>query len=186
LTQPVLLSARLSPTAVQHLLVETNACVMIASPRLRNIAQEALGLFPDSGLRPALSSQVPYENFLNLSEQTLGGNLGSPEHYVADTDRNVLILHSSGTTGLPKPLFMTHRYTLCFTGAHDFPNEQEAQALVISTLPLYHVRTPIMTSKSNILIWDNRDSAWLLHGCLWALENRSVFQYLEPYLVGLL
>ena len=70
--------------------------------------------------------------------------VASYQHYVSDTDRNVLILHSSGTTGLPKPISQSHRFLLNFaplssfdTDYPDFPFSE--QKIAFSTLPLYHV-----------------------------------------------
>ncbi|MCJ1251516.1 hypothetical protein MMC30_008751, partial [Trapelia coarctata] len=41
----VLLSARLSPTAIHHLLVKTSSRALIVSPRLKHSAKQALSLF---------------------------------------------------------------------------------------------------------------------------------------------
>lgn len=133
-----LLSARLSPLAVRELLEKTEATNIVTSKRLSGVAQEAVA----SSTLPCHITVHPhaaYEVFLNEHDQkSSDAPIASPLHYIADTDRNVLILHSSGTTGLPKPLYSSHRYTLCFTAAHRFSSEEDAQALVLSTLPLYH------------------------------------------------
>ena len=62
-----------------------------------------------------------------------------PGYDGGDGDRNVLILHSSGTTGLPKPIYTSHKYLLSFVTCHAFQSEDSAQGLNLSTLPLYHV-----------------------------------------------
>jgi acyl-coenzyme A synthetase/AMP-(fatty) acid ligase len=64
----------------------------------------------------------------------------APEHYVDEQDRNVLILHSSGTTGLPKAIFQPHKYLLGYACCHIRTDEEDMAALNMSTLPLYHVR----------------------------------------------
>lgn len=115
--------------------------MIVTSTRLRNTAKEALSDFVAEEELPQLHPQIPYEQFLLTS-----GNTDSPErsicgrdYYISETDRSVLILHSSGTTGLPKPIYTSHTHLLCFTVCHDFKDEEEIRGLNVSTLPLYHV-----------------------------------------------
>ncbi|KAA6412420.1 MAG: NRPS-like enzyme [Lasallia pustulata] len=136
----LLLSARLSPAAISHLLLKTAAKAIIVSPRLRATVTEALSLYGLSNNPPALYIQHPYETFLSSENSgiLLEDNICGPNHFISEDDRNVLILHSSGTTGLPKPIYTSHRHLLGFTACHDFQNEDEAHSLSLSTLPLYH------------------------------------------------
>ncbi|KAH8807195.1 putative NRPS-like enzyme [Xylogone sp. PMI_703] len=128
----VLLSARLSPVAFHHLVTSTSAVVIITSKRQHRFVAQA-----DTGLPVYQIAQ--FQELLSLSQkERLDGIIGSPHHYTTDTDRNAIILHSSGSTGLPKPIYQAHRYLLCFTRAHLFRSPEEAQALTLSTLPLYH------------------------------------------------
>ena len=138
--QVLLLSARLSPTAIQHLLAATDACAIIVSPRLERTAQEALDHSPNQDFRPQLYRQAAFTSFVNLSNSpdAKGASICLPGHYVHEKDRDVLILHSSGTTGLPKPIYQSHKWLLGFTSCHEFSGE-EATSLSLSTLPLYHV-----------------------------------------------
>ena len=137
----LLLSARLSPTAISHLLQKTAAGAIIVSPRMRGTAAEALSILESTSSTPRLYLQCPYEIFLNTEDTKSQPKerLPDPKHFVSETDRNVLILHSSGTTGLPKPIYTSHRYSLSFPACHAFVSEEEAQSLTLSTLPLYHV-----------------------------------------------
>lgn len=50
----------------------------------------------------------------------------------------MLILHSSGTTGLPKSIRLAHRYLLGYAACHSFGEGEEADWRNLSTLPLYH------------------------------------------------
>lgn len=142
MSQVLLLSARLSPTAIHHLLGKTGAKAILVSPRLQNTAKEALSLFSIVEDTPTLYTGVTYESFLSAHFENEGncGSICQPGHYIDENDRNVLILHSSGTTGLPKPIYTSHRHLLCFTVCHDFSSTEEARGLCLSTLPLYHVR----------------------------------------------
>lgn len=78
---------------------------------------------------------------------------------VQETDRDVIILHSSGTTGktswnahirviierfglgLPKPIHLAHRYLLGYAACHASPEftDESCTGVNVSTLPLFHV-----------------------------------------------
>nr|POE77918.1 non-canonical non-ribosomal peptide synthetase fub8 [Quercus suber] len=73
---------------------------------------------------------------------------------VDEDDRNVIILHSSGTTGLPKPIRLSHRYLLGYAGCHAFAPSDDCSGVNVSTLPLYHVcllRMPCCLPSSSML-----------------------------------
>ncbi len=57
---------------------------------------------------------------------------------VNEKNRNAIILHSSGTTGLPKPIYMAHRYLLGYAACHEFDPAENTTWVNMSTLPLYH------------------------------------------------
>ncbi|KAL3470340.1 hypothetical protein BJX99DRAFT_267530 [Aspergillus californicus] len=130
---PVLLiSARLSATAVHSLLQHTSASAVIASRRLEATAREAARSLP-------VFSPLPYDAFLS-GEQGLEDDVSicHSDHYLGENDRDVLILHSSGTTGLPKPIYISHRHLLSYVNCHRLDTEADAQGVNVSTLPLYH------------------------------------------------
>jgi long-subunit acyl-CoA synthetase (AMP-forming) len=60
---------------------------------------------------------------------------------VREDDTNVIILHSSGTTGQPKLISLTHRYVLGYAGCHEFADtmDMSQRGFNVSTLPLFHV-----------------------------------------------
>ena len=147
----VLLSARLSAFAVRHLIRQTGAKLILISPRLQPLASEA---FPSPGkdgdkgadeeeIRVRISLVAEYESFIEKGEAAGAGRFTTytahPNHFVSEEDRQVLILHSSGTSGLPKPIPCSHRYLLGYATCHSFSSNQEAQGLTISTLPIFHV-----------------------------------------------
>ncbi|KAL8722888.1 MAG: hypothetical protein Q9225_000721 [Loekoesia sp. 1 TL-2023] len=137
----ILLSARLGPSAIHHLLHKTTACAVITSPRFTNTAREGLSLFAVDEEQPSLYTQATWTSFLEAQENEdhLKGSICRPGYFAGINDRNVLILHSSGTTGLPKPIYQSHTWLLGFTKCHEFYSDEEALGLNLSTLPLYHV-----------------------------------------------
>jgi acyl-CoA synthetase (AMP-forming)/AMP-acid ligase II len=147
----LLLSARLSPTAISHLLSTTGARSMVVSPRLYDTAQEGGVLVQSDDLRPTLYERNTYEFFLGDKGLPVPPerSIQVPGYHTSEIDRRVIILHSSGTTGLPKPIYQSHEYLLGFAAAHAFSSDAEAQHLNFSTLPLYHVspRKPCYTSE---------------------------------------
>ncbi|KAL4903515.1 hypothetical protein BDW74DRAFT_186131 [Aspergillus multicolor] len=133
-----ILSARLSPTAIHHLLSAIKAKAVIASPRLADTTHEAIAI----GLQEPCDVYIQEKSQIDLevteAETEPDTSFDPKAHFVSETDRNVLILHSSGTTGLPKPIFHPHRYLLGFTQCHLLNEAEDIQGAVLSALPLFH------------------------------------------------
>lgn len=121
--------------AIAHLLKATTAGSIIASSKGVQAVQEAVDSL-DESFRPVIHEQRPWETFVSETD----GQLPPMCPLVDEDDRNVLILHSSGTTGLPKPIHHTHKYLLGYANNHLFPDDGHAPPINLSTLPLYHVR----------------------------------------------
>lgn len=146
----VLLSARLSSSAVRHLFQETGAKLAVVSPRLQALASEALS--PSEGTNGvelngdgtvAIRVAVEWETLLkeeDAADESQPVCAAHATHFVSEQDRQVIILHSSGTSGLPKPIPCSHKYFLGYATCHTFASDGEAHGLTISTLPLFHVR----------------------------------------------
>lgn len=144
----LLLSARLSPTAIENLLRKTNARWILTTPRLKHKAEEATKLMAgdtDGMVKPTMHLRAEFDqlhkpsvkaesSWLNDSSQSIC----TPGHYISEADRSVLILHSSGTTGLPKPIFTANRYLLGYAACHELQEDQVSSRVNVSTLPLYH------------------------------------------------
>ncbi|KAK5628286.1 hypothetical protein RRF57_004001 [Xylaria bambusicola] len=129
-TPTVLLSARLSATAIRHLLQKTSAGVLLTSPRQWSSLSEA----QRHEIGELVDVQFSYPYDLNLRPHSAGFTLAP----VLDQFCGALILHSSGTTGLPKPIPHPQRYLLSFAACHEFSAEADVSGLSVSTLPLYH------------------------------------------------
>lgn len=121
---------------------------MLVSAKTRAAAEEAVSaLEATHSTKVNLLTAAPFEELFypGSSPATAVNGYQKPTTTVREHDRDVLILHSSGTTGLPKPIPQTHRYLLGYATCHQFPEEVEFKALNLSTLPLYHVLKPLNT-----------------------------------------
>ncbi|KAK0202205.1 hypothetical protein DFS33DRAFT_1444321, partial [Desarmillaria ectypa] len=129
----LLLSARLTPVAINHLLsrTEPNPKLVLTSPLT-------------SRLTPSPSPDAPIwieaPMYTELLSKTSAPDIALPSHPPSNTtERTAIILHSSGTTGLPKPIYHAHGYVLGYGQDHLFtPEHVEALGWNVSTLPLYH------------------------------------------------
>ena len=113
--------------AVKHLLNETGATTLLVSSRSRR------SLTPVTAAFVNIVDAQPYHYFL---ADDLKRKQSQPK--IDENNRNVLILHSSGTTGLPKPIQLAHRYLLGYAACHNFDKDEEVAWRNLSTLPLYH------------------------------------------------
>lgn len=139
-SQVVILSARLTPVAIAHLLKATSAGAVMVSARCTRAATEALSSYDAGETVPTLHEPISYDRFLNDADPIGWASLEVPPTYsvVEEMDRNVLILHSSGTTGLPKPIYHPHKYLLGYANCHEFGPEDKVDGINCSTLPLFH------------------------------------------------
>jgi acyl-coenzyme A synthetase/AMP-(fatty) acid ligase len=137
----VLLSTRLSAEAVRHLLQRTRTSAIIASRRLDGIVAEALELWETDDSPPSRHSPASYKTFWadEGCPSFAQSDIGHPNHFLSESDCNVLILHSSGTTGLPKPIYTSHRHYFSFALCHEFTTDEQMLSPMLSTSPLFHV-----------------------------------------------
>ncbi|RDW93186.1 uncharacterized protein DSM5745_00508 [Aspergillus mulundensis] len=133
-----ILSARLSPTAIHHLLSAIKAKAVVASPRLTDTIHDAIAIGLQEPCDVYIQERVQIDLEVADAETKPDESMDLQTHFVSESDRNVLILHSSGTTGLPKPIFHPHRYLLGFTQCHLLNEAEDIQGTVLSALPLFH------------------------------------------------
>lgn len=183
----VLLSARLSPLAVRHLLRETGSRILLASRRLQPLATAALEIQDDLATELKVSLVQPldcetlirHQVSLDPGVQPSGGHTAHINHYLSHEDRQVLILHSSGTSGLPKPIYCSHKHFLGFAACHDFASAAQAQGLTISTSPFFHVSHNFFTKifAPKLTPGVGRDLVWYQSAYPWASEELCAYRH---------
>jgi acyl-CoA synthetase (AMP-forming)/AMP-acid ligase II len=147
-----LVSIRLSPVSIQHLLTVMKAQAVVASPLLISKVERAFGTSSfvyGMGATKVLAA-AGFENFLppqgNDDAIPVDIDIGEPGHYVSESDRNVLILHTSGTTGLPSLVYQSHKMLLGYASCHRRTGTEDVQGLNLSMLPLYHVGSLVIAN----------------------------------------
>ncbi|MCL2591151.1 MAG: acyl-CoA ligase (AMP-forming), exosortase A system-associated [Betaproteobacteria bacterium] len=129
----------LKPAQVGHILRDSGACILVTSPeRLKGLA-DTLATCPDlchlvlTGMPGATSTAHPpathgWDEILALAPETRG-------HRVIDADM-VAILYTSGSTGLPKGVALSHRNMVAGARSVAHYLENRADDVLLAALPL--------------------------------------------------
>ncbi|KAF2994038.1 putative secondary metabolism biosynthetic enzyme [Curvularia kusanoi] len=135
----LLLSARLSPAAVRKLLDTTGSKHILVSPRLSRAAREAANISHGEASHTVVYERQHYSYFLDdtTAVEPSYTSVCRPYYHSDETHRDAIILHSSGTTGFPKPIYQSHEYLVGFAACHALA-KSEAETRNLSTLPLFH------------------------------------------------
>ena len=133
-----LFSARLSPSAIAHLIEQVKVKSVIISSHTSRAANEAVSIVEKKGLDAvSLIQSAPFDTFVNGKQVSNGYlNRHTPSY---ELDTSAIILHSSGSTGLPKPIYHAHEYLLNYATCHCFLPGEDTTHVCTSTLPLFHV-----------------------------------------------
>ncbi|KAH9894571.1 hypothetical protein F4778DRAFT_772385 [Xylariomycetidae sp. FL2044] len=128
---PVLLiSARLGAPSVEHLLKQTGCEVIFVSRRTKPT-------LTDLDVRLDVRTVQPYTSFFDGEWHKRRPR--RTRRAIADAkESGALIMHSSGTTGFPKPIWLNARYVLQYAACHGFSRDEHVDWVNLSTLPLYH------------------------------------------------
>lgn len=128
----LLLSVNNSVAAVAHLCKQTNSSHLLYGPKFEKTAQEVKTQLGEEGIALEI---LPEKRFPLWGK---GGVRDSEiKQYPArltpieESKRTCVILHSSGSTGFPKPVYITH-YGLVANAAMSIPGTG------FSALPLFH------------------------------------------------
>ncbi|KIK56246.1 hypothetical protein GYMLUDRAFT_76195 [Collybiopsis luxurians FD-317 M1] len=133
---PVLcLSARLTSKAIVHLLEATSTNTIIHNQQVTHLSKAVRSQYDQVQL-------VAGPNYANFLDSDHPGHCGLPVppsymHRIRH-EFGAIIMHSSGTTGLPKPIYHAPSYLLLYATCHCMPEQKEAYFPNVSTLPLYH------------------------------------------------
>jgi acyl-CoA synthetase (AMP-forming)/AMP-acid ligase II len=128
----LLLSINNSTAAVAHLCKQTKSTHLIYGPKYAQVAKEAQALLKEEGISIDILPEKRFpvwgeDGVRELKQVNLAPRL-TPEQ---EGKRTCVILHSSGSTGFPKPVFITH-YGLIANMATSLPKTG------FSALPLFH------------------------------------------------
>jgi len=122
------LSTRLSTVAYASLLQSTGAKHLLIDSSFRGIAEKLKNTVPFLGVFDILDSSAYASAAENEQTDTRLDHRFDP---AAESAKTAWIIHSSGSTGLPKPIFQTHSAAL-----NNYSSNLELKGLI--TLSLYH------------------------------------------------
>lgn len=130
------LNWRLVARELKFMLADTGAKAVIVSPEYIDTINSIRDELPDLKIYFSLESSVSgYEFYENILAQ------GSPDEPMVEIDEDdvVYIMYSSGTTGLPKGIMLTHRGQLDDAVYHLVEFGTKENHVFLQVMPLFHI-----------------------------------------------
>ncbi|EUC46480.1 hypothetical protein COCMIDRAFT_92740 [Bipolaris oryzae ATCC 44560] len=121
------LSTRISQAAVDSLLATTGARYLLADSRYASTASEAQKNLPELYISQIVTSDI-FEFPIEVHADT---RLDYQLDHSIEASKNIFIIHSSGSTGLPKPIYQPQKSAIA-----NYAVSMNMKAFI--TLPLYH------------------------------------------------
>ncbi|KAH7311242.1 male sterility protein [Stachybotrys elegans] len=123
----LLLSTRIPQVAIESLISTTGASALLADSRFLDTAEQVGSSIPQLQVLQIAGRDV-FEFHIETHSDTQLGKCLDPE---TETNNVAFIIHSSGSTGLPKPIYQTHKSCLS-----NYAMTMNMKAFI--TLPLFH------------------------------------------------
>lgn len=186
------LSLRIKPEAIVNLLTQTRCATIVHGPQGGSPGTSTLEAVQNTCGISIKTLRIPsrsdYDQDLRASTGLTDTAIGVTKDREADReakrDQVALIMHSSGSTGLPKPVFLTHRNILTHA-------VQGAGMDNFASLPLYHVygvsttlQAMYMRCRANLFNASLPLTADNLIGSIDAVQPKVI--HAVPYVLGLL
>ena len=136
---------RLAPPEVRYILEHSRARALVCGESLLDVADEATTGIESSLVRVSISSSGP-DGWLALGE--LRASPSGPAHVPAAADDLHRLMYTSGTTGRPKGVMITHANLAWKNLAHIVEFGFTKDDLGLACGPLYHVGALDLTTTS--------------------------------------
>jgi acyl-CoA synthetase (AMP-forming)/AMP-acid ligase II len=122
------LSTRISRAAYTSLLKTTSATHLLVDSSFRTTAEQVKENLPSLQVHD-ITNGAAYD--YPLTDEDIDTRLDHHLHPVVESSKVAWIIHSSGSTGLPKPIYQTHSAAL-----NNYASNLNLRGFI--TLPLYH------------------------------------------------
>lgn len=133
---PVPLNVRLSPKELAALIQHSEANVLVADQSFRGTLQAMASLLP--GLNFRIGCGLKDEGFLEY-EELIEANPSGETGFALDEGEVVLQMYTSGTTGTPKGVLLTHRNVMANTLTGIFERRFSCADVFLNAAPMYHI-----------------------------------------------
>jgi acyl-CoA synthetase (AMP-forming)/AMP-acid ligase II len=121
----------LTPAEIAHQLTSSGACMLISDGSVRDQAAEAATA---SGVRP-----LALDRLEDTSPRQIPPSPPAPELDAVVATTIAVVASSSGTTGLPKGVLLTHRNLVACLCQHETIYHVGPDDVFLATLPFFHI-----------------------------------------------